>query len=387
MKDKSGVLITVFNPLRYDARVQRCVRSLSIYFPTTVFSPKVQAGDFYADDLKVVNFRTSFLYWRSLPTWLLLPTFWVNFLVEVLRVNPSHVVLHDFYMVALAPVLRKFKIFCLYDAHELLIPGMGKELTTTEKIFSLIERWAVSKCDFIFAANAHRARLMKEKLGLESVPLVIENRGDQPPPLKEKSRNLNICLDRFSKLKNQKIVVYIGAITFDRYLDAIIQGIGKSKFSCSLVFIGDGPAKSFIEAISYQCEIKDFVLLDAIDSTEIPKILELCDIGIVSYSYIGFNNFYCASNKVFEYLQSGLVILSSGQPTLRDVVQVSDVGVCFDGVCGEGEVVAEKVKDAFDKVVCGYEIYSRNVELRRREGCWDLGSGLELYEQTVRALD
>ena len=68
------------------------------------------------------------------------------------------------------------------------------------------------------------------------------------------------------------------------------------------------------------------------------------DVGSVTDSLQGQNNIYCASNKVFEYLQAGLPVVSTDQPPLRRLVENYRIGrlISKDDSLVQ---VAEKIQD------------------------------------------
>jgi glycosyltransferase involved in cell wall biosynthesis len=54
------------------------------------------------------------------------------------------------------------------------------------------------------------------------------------------------------------------------------------------------------------------------------------DIGILLYRNDCRNNYYCAPNKLYEYLQAGLPVITSAFPGLLPVVEALDIGRCVD---------------------------------------------------------
>ena len=76
---------------------------------------------------------------------------------------------------------------------------------------------------------------------------------------------------------------------------------------------------------------------------DLPEIMQACDVGIVCYSSNGLNNVYCASNKIFEYAQAGLPVVSTCQPPLRSLVERYGTGVlvgCAGAAPTPGEIAA-----------------------------------------------
>ena len=54
------------------------------------------------------------------------------------------------------------------------------------------------------------------------------------------------------------------------------------------------------------------------------------DIGILLYRNDCRNNYYCAPNKLFEYMMMGLPVIAANYPGLLPLVEGEDVGLCVD---------------------------------------------------------
>jgi glycosyltransferase involved in cell wall biosynthesis len=54
------------------------------------------------------------------------------------------------------------------------------------------------------------------------------------------------------------------------------------------------------------------------------------DVGVVPYLPTNLGNYYASPNKLFEYIQAGLVIAASNLPFLRKVLLEEEIGLTFD---------------------------------------------------------
>ena len=54
------------------------------------------------------------------------------------------------------------------------------------------------------------------------------------------------------------------------------------------------------------------------------------DIGILLYRNDCRNNYYCAPNKLFEYMMMGLPMIAANYPGLLPLVEGEGVGLCVD---------------------------------------------------------
>jgi glycosyltransferase involved in cell wall biosynthesis len=54
------------------------------------------------------------------------------------------------------------------------------------------------------------------------------------------------------------------------------------------------------------------------------------DLGILLYRNDCRNNYYCAPNKLFEYMMMGLPMIAANYPGLMPIVEGEQVGLCVD---------------------------------------------------------
>ena len=81
-------------------------------------------------------------------------------------------------------------------------------------------------------------------------------------------------------------------------------------------------------------------------------------------SFQGQNNIYCASNKVFEYLQAGIPVVSTDQPPLRRLVEDYNIGILI-GKDDSPALVAEKLREVAENGSRYLEARSRFLQKHR----------------------
>jgi glycosyltransferase involved in cell wall biosynthesis len=68
-------------------------------------------------------------------------------------------------------------------------------------------------------------------------------------------------------------------------------------------------------------------VLPAIDDNTMYDVLTHYDIGVAFYPETGgLNNVYCAPNKVYQYIQAGLAILTTANPGLVELIELHQIG-------------------------------------------------------------
>jgi glycosyltransferase involved in cell wall biosynthesis len=88
--------------------------------------------------------------------------------------------------------------------------------------------------------------------------------------------------------------------------------------------------------------VEDRVILhDQVPHTEILQYMASCDIGTAFYSNTNINNYYCASNKIYEYIALEKTILTNNYPGLLEVVDRGGHGICLE------KITAQSLADAY----------------------------------------
>ena len=254
--------------------------------------------------------------------------FWRVALAEALRWRPCFVVAEDFYTAfpaRLASLLTGARL--IYDAHELIIPEPGLRQRWRHRIWYRLERFAVQRAALIIAANEERARAMRRHYRLPQTPVVMQNF----PPEPAEAPGMEDVLKRYPRLARrcpeERLLLYQGHVDLERGLDRFVRALDRLPLRYRLLIAGGGPHLEALRGLGGPL-IKSgrLVLLGRIEHRDLPQLTSAADIGLVAYPFQGQNNIYCASNKVFEYLQAGLPVVSTDQPPLRRLVEKYHLG-------------------------------------------------------------
>jgi glycosyltransferase involved in cell wall biosynthesis len=325
------VLMAVFNALDFDGRVQRSAEALAQIADVKVLALEGGHGfaptgyELIAMPVRPGEFGTN----RALH---------LRFLRYLLRVarrlRPDVVYGHDFFMAFpawLAARLTGARL--IYDAHELIIPGsLGfARVPLSERIWYTLERAVVGRADLVIAANAPRAAKMAEHYRLARTPTPVRNL--TPAPVSQLDDAA--VLARYPALRRRSqsecLCVYQGDVSLDRGLGTLLDAFGLLPADYRLLVIGGGPDLEKVRERSGQGgAAANIDVVGRVPRGDLFDMLRLCDAGVVTYSFSGYNNLYCAPNKVFEYAHGGIPIVATGQPTLVELVAESGIG-CIAG--------------------------------------------------------
>jgi len=316
----SKILAGVYNPIAYDGRVQRSCEALAEDAEVDLVCP---VGPPMSPHLpfRVREIHLPELAKRRIRRYF---AFSCHFVRIALATRPDLVCAHNFYMSLpglLAARLTGSRL--VYDAHELIVPERGRSMNKRGIFWYWLERLAVRRADLLIAANSERAHLMRSHYSLNNTPLVIRNIPQAPT---DNTDNLDDtpCL---KKVDGEVLFVYEGDLCVARGLDRLVAAFAHLPPNMRLVMVGTGPDEAQIHALVHSLGLVDrCVLMGRVPRKRLHAILRRCDVGLLSYPYEGQNNIYCSPNKIFEYAQAGLPVVSTDQPPLRAMVAAYGIG-------------------------------------------------------------
>ncbi len=315
------ILVSLCDPIEKDGRVKRTCTALSTKFNVKLIC--IQGANNFSTldyEIKRVN-----LGWFSNSTLKVL-CFWLSFIYEAIITKPDYIYANDFYLPFPAWIISKLiRTTVVYDAHELIIPTIGIPMDKKEKFFYRLEKFTINNFDLIIAANKSRAQFMFDHYNLSVVPTAIHN---IPPVPKSVLSNMEV-LGLYPKLNRKddkdQFIVYMGDINLERGIKLLADSAQYLPENYKLVFVGGGPDINKLREL--ESDNKDRIkVIGPIPHANIFDVIRLCDIGFVTYSMNTLNNIYCAPNKIFEYAQAGLPVISTCQPTIKEILSVYNIG-------------------------------------------------------------
>ena len=331
----ANIVMALLADIRYDGRVRKEIQTLT----SAGHKLELVAADFKktgsgGDDLGIPVHYIPITLWSN-PA--------MNFLEQmrfnreaasiIIKLAPTYIHCHDLNTL-LAGVWAKKKTGAklTFDAHELMPESMGG---VREAVWSRIERKCVESCDKIIMPEKNRIAYFKKKYPRVGDVLLLENfpRRDELPKNSE---------DPFRKIypiaRDQKIVLYTGLIAAKRSVEELIDSMALCGDEFVLVLLGrtfKGYEQSLRERIRKGGLEKKVFLHDAVPYAHILKYMAAGDIGTAFYRNTNINNYYCASNKLFEYIALGKPVLTNNYPGLLESLERYRQGVCLDKITPE----------------------------------------------------
>jgi len=349
-------LVILFGSLEYDGRVKRMLEVLRELGPVTLVdleSDRKKSKDRFegVDKIRVALPPNAGKFYRHLR-------FWLTSVRQAWRVKPGVIVAEDYFTCFPGWLAAKFAgAKFAYDAHELIIPEVGKKMILRSRFWYLLERWAVQRANLVIAANEDRAQFMADHYGLKRLPEVMRNipPGGYLPTDPKKAIQAYPALAR--RNHEERFLLYQGDVNLSRGLGRFVKALEFLPQCYRLVVAGSGPDLDKLCAMAEPFSREGrFVALGKVENQMLPAITTLADVGIVSYPFTGLNNIYCAPNKLFEYAQAGLPVVATDQPPLRKAVETYEIG---ELVCEKD--FPEQVASTLRKVVTNKNRYQKQL--------------------------
>jgi glycosyltransferase involved in cell wall biosynthesis len=287
------------------------------------------------------------------------------------------VVAHD--LTALVPAFLACRLAgkrIVYNAHELQGES-GAGVVPFPPLWRWLDRRLCRRVDAMIVPEANRARIYRDEYGARD-PLVVPNvplRRDVAP-----SPELRAFLASRG-VEADVIVLYQGLIDPSRNIHVLVDAMASVPAGVVLVLLGGGDAQ-YLQALEERaraCGVEPRVLIHPrVPYAEVAAITAAADAGVLLYRNDSRNNYYCAPNKLYEYMHAGLPVITSDFPGLRALVEGNDIGICVDP---EDAAAVAAAITALSDPSRRAEMCERSLRLARESYHWDAVSAamLSLY--------
>lgn len=218
-------------------------------------------------------------------------------------------------LILLTPIAFIFRKKIIYDSREIYLLDEFGESTYSSK-HRLLELLCSYFVWGIIAANEERMLKIKEKYRwikyfsyIQNIPATEFNLGHK-------------------KLSDITRIVYQGEIGKNRGFEKFLRSIELVKAKILVIFIIPQRERDYLLDFLQDFRV-NYEILDFMPHNELLTYISKCDIGFVGYELIGLNNRLCEPNKLYEYAQSRLKIISTPQKKFIDVFSNYEIGGAF----------------------------------------------------------
>jgi glycosyltransferase involved in cell wall biosynthesis len=236
----------------------------------------------------------------------------------------------------------------IYDSHELYVDRnkLQKPSAFYKFLSYQFEGYFARKCDAVITVGDKIAELLQSRYRLKNNVFVVMN---APSKIKQelKNDNHNKIREALHIPENYKLLIYTGSITFNRGLENLVRSL-KFLPNMYLVMMGYGKNdfKKKLLAIANENNVSDrFSFFGPVPSDEVTAYTQEADLGIAPIINACLSYYYCAPNKIFEYLLGGIPVVASNFPEMEKIVKENNIGTTFNPE--KPESIAKAVKEVF----------------------------------------
>ena len=227
-------------------------------------------------------------------------------------------------------------------SHDFVSKDQGRSHTITQKLIASNCKKHLLRNKKLIIQDEDRRKIFFESLDIASdldcyfLPVALPALKNAPP----------------HNASSKPLLMQIGGINcFRSESDKLIQAYQKQSSSYTLLLHGFFDKK--ILPIIRDAEIPPLCSTVDVKPANIPQLLSLCDVGIVSYVSHDKNFYYIAhaSGQVCEFLRVGKPLIVCGNTNLKNFVEEKGVGFYVEDLA----LLPENI----DKILNNYEQYSQ----------------------------
>lgn len=222
---------------------------------------------------------------------------------------------------ALAQAASQHKANLVYDARERYpyVASTAKR-PWVSWFWEVIESRYIKQADVVFTVSQSIASHIAASYNIE-MPNVLYN----VPAFREYEPS-DVLRSTLNVPADKKIVLHQGKMQKDRGCLLIARAMQHVE-GAVLVFLGDGPLRSIVQAEVEQLGMEEKIKFKPpVAPADLHAHTCSADIGVTLLEDTCLNHRYALPNKLFEYLMAGLPVLASDLPEIGGIVEEYNVG-------------------------------------------------------------
>ncbi len=255
---------------------------------------------------------------------------------RALSVIPRLLICHDVLaLVAGARIKQMYGCPLLYDAHELWPEADLLAKGWERRVMTWVEGRSIRHADVVVTVTPQLARHLEERYGIAGVVCApnAAPTGKSELGLVQKPVSLPLKF------------LYQGQLALRRGLEELLQA-WEGLVTDSAVLYLRCPANDFLSYLRNQyrhlLDEQRVVVLPAVREAELVMAASFADVGIIPYVGPNLNHVYCCPNKLSQYMQAGLAVLSNRLSFVSEVISRYQCGLIYDAE--KPETVAHAVR-------------------------------------------
>lgn len=255
----------------------------------------------------------------------------------------------------------------IYDSHEYFteVPELQNN-PFKKKIWKRVEQFIFPKLKYTITVNDSIAGLFYKNYGKE--PLVIRN-----VPLAKNFKSVN-NIAAFKKENeipdDKKIIIMQGAgINIQRGAEEAVEAM-KHLPDCVLLVIGSGDVYNTLLQLSAEHNVSErTIFMSRLPYSDLMEFTQIADVGLTLDKNTNINYRYSLPNKLFDYIQAGIPVISSDLTEVTAIVKKFDIGMVINNVTPSE--IANAIKNLFRDNET-YTTYRNNTRAAAAELNWSV---------------
>ncbi len=309
-------IVSVTSDLITDARVHKVSQTLQQHgWEVTLVGRKMKASleltpRIYKTNRLTLFFEKGFLFYAEYNIRLF---FYLLFhKADVLVSNDLDTLLPNY----IISKLKNQELF--YDTHEYFtgVPELS-DRRIVRGIWEKLEQLLFRGLQHVYTVNQSIADLYEKKYMIK--PAVIRN-------VPERREAFHVRKGSESLATVPYIIIYQGAVNRDRGLEEMIDAMNLIP-DARLLIVGAGDVLDALKKRVISLNLGGKVTFTGkVPFGELSKYTDTATIGLCIEKDTNINYRYCLPNKLFDYIQAGVPVLSSPLVEIRNIVDKYDVG-------------------------------------------------------------
>ncbi|KAB2817169.1 glycosyltransferase family 4 protein [Phaeocystidibacter marisrubri] len=352
------IAIAVTNDLSTDQRVQRTIDTLqNLGFEVTFIGRKLPTSVPFNPNYKTIRFvlpfRTGAAFYASYN----LRLFWHLLFnkYDMYLANDADTLL------AIGTCASLKSVPFVYDSHEFFtgVPEI-QDRPAVIKTWKWIEQKFYPKAKARITVNASIASLLVKAYGGES-PAIVRNIGKRPERVVPTTREaIGIPESAF-------VVINQGAgINVDRGMEEALEAVA-SLSDVVLLIVGNGDAVPKLkEEVDKRGIREKVVFVGKVPYSELLGYTALANVGLSLDKPTSINYQFSLPNKLFDYLHTGIPVITSKVVEVKRIVDEYRVGITVDS--SSPSAIAEAIEEMRN---AGVEKYAEGIKRAQSELTWN----------------
>lgn len=241
-------------------------------------------------------------------------------LKQLEEIHPDLIISHHPPSLPLAIQLKNnLKVPLIFNAHEIYAFEFEDDKewmkSQSEKIDTELKKF-LPQCSALFTVNEEIANFYSKRYGCKA--LVVHN--SKPHTSIPPSKNTG-------KIK----IIHHGGAMPQRKLEEIAEAVLLTQEKFELTFMLKPTDQNYLRSLKEKYNSKGIIFKDPVPFEKIIETINQYDIGIHLLPEGNINHEFALPNKIFEFVQAKLAVITSPNTSLKNFILNNDIGMVFEG--------------------------------------------------------